>query len=148
LSASNGLLLWSRTWVAKTWGLVHVEAINPATGATLWNNSLHAGYGAGAYPTAANRELYVRPRQLARQPAVRAEAVRRHRALACAVAHSGDNSTPTLDGSTVYVWLAGPQTYAFDRATGTECRHYSGCCTGGGGSMTMLFDGRFMPRTV
>jgi hypothetical protein len=40
------------------------------------------------------------------------------------------------------VSLAGPQTYAFDRATGTERRHYSGCCTGGGGSTTMLFDGR------
>ena len=56
--------------------------------------------------------------------------------------HSGDNSTPTLDGSTVYVSLAGPQTYAFDRATGAERWHYRGCCTGGGGSTTMLFDGR------
>ena len=164
LSASDGSLLWSRTWPAKTWGLnglaydggrlfwvrnhgvdypydVHVEAINPATGATLWNTNLHAGYGAGAYPTAANGELYV----LGNSPGSLLYALRQSdggerwpvRSL-----HSGDNSTPTLDGSTVYVSLAGPQTYAFDRGTGAERWHYSGCCTGGGGSTTMLFDGR------
>ena len=51
---------------------------------------------------------------------------------------SGDDSTPSLDGSNVYVSLAGPQTYAFDRATGAERWHYSGRCTGGGGSTTMV----------
>ena len=164
LSASDGSLLWSRTWPAKTWGLnglaydggrlfwvrnhgvdypydVHVEAIHPATGATLWNSNLHAGYGAGAYPAVANGELYV----LGNSPGSLLYALKQSdgterwpvRSL-----HSGDNSTPTLDGSTVYVSLAGPQTYAFDRATGAERWHYGGCCTGGGGSTTMLFDGR------
>ena len=57
---------------------------------------------------------------------------------------SGDSSTPSLDGSNVYVSLAGAQTYAFDRASGADDN--GGCCTGGGGTTTMVFGGRLFAQ--
>jgi outer membrane protein assembly factor BamB len=164
LRASDGAMLWSSTWMEKTWGLnglavdggrlffvrnhsadypydVHVEAIDPATGARLWNRNIPSGYGAGSHPTVADGELYF----LANDSSSKLYALRQSdgadrwppRDLS-----SGDSSTPSLDGSNVYVSLAGAQTYAFDRGTGVERWHYRGCCTGGGGTTTMVFGGR------
>jgi outer membrane protein assembly factor BamB len=111
LRASDGAVLWSRTWMEETWGLnglavdggrlffvrnhsasspedVHVEAIDPATG------PLRQSDGADRWPA---------------------------KSLS-----SGNSGTPSLDGSNVYVSLAGARTYAFDRGTGVERWHYGG----------------------
>jgi outer membrane protein assembly factor BamB len=164
LRASDGAMLWTRTWLQKTWGLnglaydggrlffvrnhsatypddVHVEAIEPATGATIWNRNIESGYGAGSHPTVANGELYL----LANDSSTKLYALRQSDGAdrwPPKTLSSGDSSTPSLDGSNVYVSLAGAQTYAFDRATGVDRWHYSGCCTGGGGTTTMVFGGR------
>jgi hypothetical protein len=164
LRASDGAMLWSRTWMEKTWGLnglaydggrlffvrnhsadypydVHVEAIEPATGAVIWNRNIPSEYGAGSNPTVADGELYM----LGNGGSSKLHALRQSdgadRWPATSLS-SGDSSTPSLDGSNVYVSLAGAQTYAFDRATGVERWHYAGCCTGGGGTTTMVFGGR------
>ena len=169
LRASDGAMLWSRTWMEKTWGLnglaydggrlfwvrnhsasapsvdVHVEAIEPATGATIWNRNLPSTYGAGSHPTVANGELYL----LANESNTKLYALRQSDGAdrwPPKTLSSGDSSTPSLDGSNVYVSLAGAQTYAFDRATGAERWHYGGCCTGGGGTTTMVFGGRLFAQ--
>jgi outer membrane protein assembly factor BamB len=168
LRASDGAMLWSRTWMAKTWGLnglafdggrlfwvrnhsehypydVHVEAIDPATGATIWNRNIPSGYGAGSHPTVANGELYL----LGNASSSMLHALRQSDGAdrwPAKSLSSGDNSTPSLDGSNVYVSLAGAQTYAFDRTTGAERWHYGGCCTGGGGTTTMVFGGRLFAQ--
>lgn len=164
LRASDGAMLWSRTWMAKTWGLnglafdggrlfwvrnhnagypddVHVEAIDPVTGGTIWNRNIPSGYGAGSHPTAADGELYL----LANDSSSKLYALRQSDGAdrwPAQTLSSGDSSTPSLDGSNVYVSLAGAQTYAFDRATGAVRWHHRGCCTGGGGTTTMVFGGR------
>jgi hypothetical protein len=168
LRASDGAMLWSRTWMEKTWGLnglaydggrlfwvrnhsagypddVHVEAIDPATGATIWNRNIPSGYGAGSHPTVANGELYL----LANDSSTKLYSLRQSDGAdrwPPKTLSSGDSSTPSLDGSNVYVSLAGAQTYAFDRATGAERWHYGGCCTGGGGTTTMVFGGRLFAQ--
>jgi hypothetical protein len=164
LRASDGAVLWSRTWMAKTIGLnglafdggrlfwvryhnavypydVHVEAIDPGTGGTIWNRNIESGYGAGSYPTAADGELYL----LANDSASKLYALRQSDGAdrwPAQTLTSGDDSTPSLDGSNVYVSLAGAQTYAFDRGTGALRWHHRGCCTGGGGTTTVVFGGR------
>jgi len=165
LRASDGALLWSRTWVQKTWGVnglaydggrlffvrnhsadypydVHVEAIDPATGAMLWNRNIPSEYGAGSYPTVAGgQELYL----LGNGGSTKLHALRQSDGAdrwPPQTLSSGDSSTPSLDATNVYVSLAGAQTYAFDRSTGVQRWHYSGCCTGGGGTTTMVFGGR------
>ena len=164
LRASDGAMLWSRTWMEKTWGLnglafdggrlffvrnhtadypydVHVEAIDPAGGATIWNRNIPSEYGAGSNPTVADGELYV----LGNGGSSKLHALRQSDGAdrwPAKSLSSGDSSTPSLDGSNVYVSLAGAQTYAFDRGTGVERWHYGGCCTGGGGTTTMVFGGR------
>lgn len=81
LRASDGALLWSRTWAARTFGLnglaaegdrlyfvryhsgdypydIDVEAIDQASGAQIWNRNIPSEYGAGSFPTVADGELY------------------------------------------------------------------------------------------
>jgi outer membrane protein assembly factor BamB len=168
LRASDGAMLWSRTWVQRTFGLnglafdggrlffvryhsadypydVHVEAIDPATGATIWNRNIPAAYGAGSNPTVAGGELYL----LADPGSSKLYALRQSDGAdrwPPKILSSGDDSKPSLDGANVYVSLAGAQTYAFDRGTGAERWHYSGCCTGGGGTTTMVFGGRLFAQ--
>jgi outer membrane protein assembly factor BamB len=164
LRASDGAVLWSRTWMEDTWGLnglavdggrlfwvrnhsasypydVHVEAIDPATGGTIWNRNIGSSYGAGSRPTVANGELYL----LASGGGTQLYALRQSDGAdrwPPVNVTSGDNSTPSLDDSNVYVSVAGAQTFAVDRATGAERWHYKGCCTGGGGTTTLVFGGR------
>jgi hypothetical protein len=145
LRASDGAVLWSRTWMAKTWGLnglafdggrlfwvrnhgsgypvdVHVEAIDPVSGATIWNRNLPSDYGAGSYPTVAAGELYL----LGHGSGGSLHALRQSdggdRWPAKSLSY-GDDSAPTLDGSNVYLSLGGPQTSAIDRASGAVRWH-------------------------
>jgi outer membrane protein assembly factor BamB len=164
LRASDGALLWTRTWAARTLGSnglaydggrlffvrdhsagypgdVHVEAIDPATGATIWNRNISSEYGAGSHPTVADGELYF----VENSGSSTLYSLRQSdgsdrwppRDLS-----SGSGSTPTLDAANVYVSLSGPQTFAFDRATGAERWHYAPCCNGGGGTTTMVYGRR------
>jgi hypothetical protein len=52
---------------------------------------------------------------------------------------NGDNSSPAVDASGVYVSYACPQTYKFDLVTGFYIWHSSGGCEGGGGSTPVLY---------
>jgi outer membrane protein assembly factor BamB len=164
LRATDGAVLWSRTWAARTFGLnglaaegdrlffvryhsgeypydIHVEAIDPASGAMIWNRNIPSEYGAGSFPTVANGELYFlgSPGSSSLHSLRQSDGADRWPPPGLS---SGDGSAPTLEGSTVYVSLAGAQTYAFDRATGAQRWHYGGCCTGGGGMTTTVFNGR------
>ena len=59
---------------------------------------------------------------------------------------NGDNSAPALDASKVYVSYAGPQTYAFDRGSGSPVWHYAAQGSGGGGQTPALHGGRVYAR--
>ena len=54
---------------------------------------------------------------------------------------NGDNSSPVVDKTALYVSYACPQTYDFNPATGSQTWYYSGPCEGGGGSTGVLNNG-------
>jgi len=53
---------------------------------------------------------------------------------------NGDDSSPVVTSSGLYVSYACPQAYDFNPATGSQIWHYSGPCEGGGGSTPVLYD--------
>ena len=53
----------------------------------------------------------------------------------------GDDSSPAVSPSGVYVSYVCPQTYDFNPRNGDLIWHYSGSCYGGGGSTPSLYDG-------
>ena len=54
---------------------------------------------------------------------------------------NGDDSSPVVTSSGVYVSYACPQTYDFKPSNGKQIWHFSGPCEGGGGSTPALYDG-------
>jgi outer membrane protein assembly factor BamB len=54
---------------------------------------------------------------------------------------NGDDSSPAVTSSGVYVSYACPQTYDLGPSNGQVIWHYSGPCEGGGGSTPVLYDG-------
>ena len=54
---------------------------------------------------------------------------------------NGDHSSPAVLPHGVYVAYDCPQAYDFNPSTGKPIWHYSGSCTGGGGSTPVIYDG-------
>jgi len=59
---------------------------------------------------------------------------------------NGDNSSPAVSDTGVYVSYACAQAYDFDPATGSELWHHSTFCSGGGGRTPVLEDGHVWVR--
>jgi outer membrane protein assembly factor BamB/fibronectin type 3 domain-containing protein len=59
---------------------------------------------------------------------------------------NGDDSSPALSGTGLYVSYTCPQTYDFDPATGAALWHYSGPCEGGGGKTAAYAGGKLYVR--
>jgi outer membrane protein assembly factor BamB len=59
---------------------------------------------------------------------------------------NGDNSSPALSGSGVYVSYVCPQVYDFDPGTGAQLWHYNPNCDGGGGTTPVYSGGRLYVR--
>ncbi len=53
---------------------------------------------------------------------------------------NGDDSSPVVTKSGVFVSYACPQTYDFNPKSGSQIWHYNGPCEGGGGSTPALYD--------
>jgi outer membrane protein assembly factor BamB len=113
------------------------------TGTLLWRSELRGEYATTAAPTAANGVVYVSGSGagglyalsetdghiLARQPV-----------------QYGDQSSPTLSDSTVFVSYACNQAYGFAQTTLVPLWHSSGPCSGGGGKTTVYADQRVYTR--
>jgi outer membrane protein assembly factor BamB len=59
---------------------------------------------------------------------------------------NGDDSSPALSSTSVFVSYACPNVYAFDRATGTRQWFYGGGCSGGGGKTPVYYNGQVYVR--
>ncbi len=59
---------------------------------------------------------------------------------------NGDNSSPAVSDTGVYVSYACTQAYGFAPATGAPLWHYAGPCSGGGGKTTVLSNNRLWTR--
>lgn len=58
-----------------------------------------------------------------------------------ATVNGGDDSSPAVTPTGIYVSYACPQTYAFRPSSGKKIWHFSGPCSGGGGSTPVLYNG-------
>jgi outer membrane protein assembly factor BamB len=162
LDAATGQVLWSRSagpGLTGPWALAyeggrvfmtrlewshgdsgHVTAVAAATGAVLWERVLPESYGINAPPTVADGTLYVP----AHDGSVYLYALRatdggtRWKSGAML---GGNDSSPTLDGDSVYLAYGGGQVYSIARDTGAFRWHFAGCCSGGGGSTGVLHAG-------
>ena len=120
---------------------IRVRALDPASGSAIWTRDIDSEYGVGSYPTAAGGQLFF----LASAPSTSLYGLRQsdgQNLWAPKLLSSGDDSAPAVDADSVYVSIAGHQTFAFNRQTGEQRWHSKGCCTGGGGTTPALHAGR------
>ena len=119
---------------------VRARALDPASGNQVWSADFAEEYGVGGYPVAAGGQLFFTGSSggsgLYGLNGANGAQLWSRRSLV-----SGDSS-PAVDGDTVYVSLPAHHTYAFDRATGATRWHSSGCCSGGGGANPIVDSGR------
>src|SRR4051812_1705529 len=154
LSAADGSVLWSRDAsrldaydagrVFLLSGGGTLQAVDAATGATQWTTQLPGQYSFSAAPTATGGLVYA-------SGAGSGGTLYAVRESDGAVVWTqsvmnGDDSSPAVDAGRVFVSYSGPQTYAFDAASGAPLWHYSGCCEGGGGDTPAVADGRVWAR--
>jgi outer membrane protein assembly factor BamB len=59
---------------------------------------------------------------------------------------NGDNSSPVVTPSGVYVSYVGPQSYKFNPTSGSQIWHFSGPGEGGGGATPVLYNGLLFVR--
>lgn len=137
----NGRLFWTRELDAdKHPRHLHVEAVEPATGAVIWQRDLPTVFGPGGAPTVADGELYVVSSDDDDVLYALRQSDGTDRWPPRQLADSAVQGSPTLDASNVYMW-AGQHAYAFDRATGAERWHYDPGCCGGGLSLPAVLMG-------
>ena len=97
---------------------LRMEALDTATGASQWIRVIEHEYGLGSQITADAGQVFV----LGSSGSTTLHALRGSDGgdlwAQMPSITSGDESAPPLDANTVYVSVAGAQTFAFDRATG------------------------------
>jgi len=61
---------------------------------------------------------------------------------------NGDDSSPAVTSTGVYVSYVCPQSYRFDPTTGSQIWHFNGQCEGGGGATPVLYRGLLYVRDL
>jgi len=146
--AHSGSALWTRDisgsyyWGALTYGDGRLfvlnydgilKAINPISGRQIWITQLPGQFDFSSAPTFSNGIVYT-----GGAGAVYAVNASTGKLLWTQSVEGGDDSSPAVSDSTVYVSYACNQAYAFNAKTGKSLWHYSGECEGGGGKTTVL----------
>jgi outer membrane protein assembly factor BamB len=119
-----------------------MKAYNATTGALQWDAPL-AGLLVDSAPTALNGMVYVGGSSGDTVNALRESDGKR---LWNAPVSSGLNSSAAVTATGVYVSYNGPQTYAFDPASGALKWHYNGQAIGGGGRTPVYYNGNVYVR--
>jgi outer membrane protein assembly factor BamB len=119
-------------------------AFDANTGATLWMATLPGQYFFTAPPSALNGIVYTSG--AGGGGTVYAVRETDGKVLWTAGVMNGDNSSPVVTATGVYVSYVCPQTYKFAPKTGALIWHYSGPCEGGGGATPVLSNGLLYVR--
>lgn len=157
LDALSGKTDWTQTaqgsWVGAAFGSdrIYAESASPGsaylfafdarTGKQLWVTSLtiYGDYSFTSYPTALNGIVYtVGTRSNDDLIAMRASD---GDVLWDGLMYSGEDTSPAVTATGVYVAVPCPNIYDFDPASGATLWGYSDHCTGGGGSVPVVDDG-------
>jgi outer membrane protein assembly factor BamB len=146
LNASNGTTEWSVNLGGSAWyGTLaydgrRVFAVNSdafltafvaSTGQILWSHQF--GSSVSAPPTAYDGVVYISTRDGTVYAVSEADGALRWAGLVL----NGDESSPAVDNTGVYVSYAAQQDYRFSLG-GQLIWHDAGCCSGGGGSTPVL----------
>jgi outer membrane protein assembly factor BamB len=155
LDQRNGQVLWSQPIHSNYWwsgaaydgGRVFVvdsdgglHAFAAADGTPVWAEQLPGQYAFSAPPTAAGGVVYISGSGTA--GTLYAVDESDGHVIASQHVQNGDDSSPTLSDSSVFVSYACNQTYAFARTTLAPLWHNDGPCEGGGGATTVYAAGR------
>lgn len=119
-------------------------AFDASSGSTLWIATLPGQYFFTAPPAALNGIVYTSG--AGGGGTVYAVRESDGKVLWTASVMNGDNSSPVVTGTGVYVSYVCPQTYKFAPKTGALIWHYSGPCEGGGGATPVLYQGLLYVR--
>jgi outer membrane protein assembly factor BamB len=155
IDSATGAQTWSQTaptgggWVGPAYdggnvfsnvlftsGSSGIGMFNAQTGAQLWSAELPGQYVFSSPPTALNGTVYTGGAGSGGTVYAYAESsghLNWHASV-----ENGDDSSPVVTKSGVFVSYACPQTYQFDPRSGAQLWHYSGPCEGGGGSTGVL----------
>jgi outer membrane protein assembly factor BamB len=149
LDAATGTTDWGPTDLGGTywWGNAAYEAgvvfavnydgtlyaFDGATGTQKWSTSLKSQYSFSSPPTALGGTVYAVDEASGN-------------VLWTASVENGDDSSPAVTSSGVFVSYACLQAYAFAPSTGTQLWHHSTGCEGGGGKTTALYGDRLYAR--
>jgi outer membrane protein assembly factor BamB len=161
LDAATGAEVWSQP-VAGTYGWLGiaydggqifvvnydglVRSLDGATGEERWSAQMPNQYSFSAPPTADNGILYIGG--AGSGGTLYAVDETDGTILWSTSVGNGDRSSPALSDDDVFVSYACPQTYSFDRLTGSSNWHFEGPCSGGGGKTAAYYGGRLYVRDV
>lgn len=121
-----------------------MNAYSAANGSPLWSVPLPGQYGFSSPPTAANGIVYTGG--AGSGGTVYAYRESDGKLLWTAPVQNGDNSSPAVTPTGVYVSYAGRQTYDFNPTTGSQIWHYNSGIEGGGGKTPVYYNGNLYVR--
>ena len=150
LNATTGATLWSKSSPSigtafdnrKLFTLSgggQLAELNPATGRQIWFTSLQGQYAFSSPPTAGNGMVYTGG--AGSGGTVYAVSEANGSTIWTQSVQNGDDSSPVVTPTGVFVSYVCPQTYDFNPVTGALIWHYSGPCEGGGGATAVLYGG-------
>jgi outer membrane protein assembly factor BamB len=139
---SNAAYDAGRVFVVNFDGLL--QAFDAVTGALLWAKQLPGQYAFTAPPTASAGVVYVGG--AGSGGTLYSVDESSGNVLATRPVENGDDSSPALSGSAVFVSYACNQAYGFSTPGLSPLWHYSTFCEGGGGKTTVYASGRVYTR--
>jgi outer membrane protein assembly factor BamB len=139
---SNAAFDAGRVFVVNADG--RLSAFDAATGVKAWAEQLPGQYSFSSAPTASNGVVYVGGAGSGGTLYAVAEAD--GTILWSQSVQNGDESSPTLSSSRVYVSYACRRVHAFDRSTGAIAWNASTSCSGGGGKTSPYHQGLLYAR--
>ncbi len=167
LDASSGVIVWGPVqipegfywWAAGAYdnGVLYIVpntisglssgeilAYNASDGQLIWSTLLPGQYFFTAPPTAGNGFVYTSGSGVG--GTVYAVRESDGSVVWTASVMNGDNSSPVVTATAIYVSYVCPQTYKFSPLNGKQIWHYSGPCEGGGGATPALYNGLLYVR--
>jgi len=139
---SNAAYDAGRVFVVNFDGLL--QAFAGDTGALVWARQLPGQYAFSSPPTASAGVVYVGG--AGSGGTLYAVDESNGAVLAAQQVENGDDSSPALSGSAVFVSYACNQAYGFATPSLSPLWHYSTFCEGGGGKTTVYANGRVYTR--
>jgi outer membrane protein assembly factor BamB len=166
LSAKDGHTIWSQSqpsgwgnWIGIAYendrifavpsganGAGAMAAYAAKDGHQVWTTTLTTQYVYSSPPTALNGMVYTGG--AGSGGTVYAVSQKDGTVVWTGSVENGDDSSPAVTSTGVYVSYVCPQSYRFDPKTGTQIWHFNGQCEGGGGATPVLYRGLLYVRDL